>query len=116
MGKYHTEIYLEGKERGRWYYSILSLEHLLNVDSECCSKVTLSSTGAAATKQWDRMGTYIHTGQTLHGRLVYKHQDLEQHIFYIYGEFDGWLLGRGGSIHSNYAPLVFLIVNFTSPL
>ena len=40
------------------------------------------------------MGTFSHTGQLLHGRMVYRHQTRDQHIFYIYGEFDGWLLGR----------------------
>ena len=60
--------------------------------------MVLSSRGPAGEKQWDRMGTYSTTGQMLHGRLVYRHQDNNQHIFYIYGEFDGWLLG--GSIVS----------------
>ena len=54
----------------------------------------LASTGAAAIKQWDRMGTFTETGQRLHGRLVYKHQQHQQHIFYIYGQFDGWLVGK----------------------
>ena len=62
--------------------------------SDCCSTVILASTGAAASKQWDRMGTFTQTGETLHGRLVYKHRHRHQHIFYIYGEFDGWLVGR----------------------
>ena len=44
-------------------------------------------------KQWDRMGVYSHSGQTLHGRYVYTHQNFSQSIFYIFGEFDGWLLG-----------------------
>ena len=91
-------IYLRDSTGGgeeRQLVGLISMKLLLSADSECCMKVTLSSTGAAATKQWDRMGTYIHTGQTLHGRLVYKHQDMDQYIFYIYGEFDGWLLGRG---------------------
>ena len=61
---------------------------------ECCTTVILASTGAAGSKQWDRMGTFTQTGETLHGRLVYKHQHRHQHIFYIYGEFDGWLVGR----------------------
>ena len=60
--------------------------------------MVLSSRGPAGEKQWDRMGTYSTTGQMLHGRLVYRHQHNNQHIFYIYGEFDGWLLG--GSIDS----------------
>ena len=62
--------------------------------SDCCTTVILASTGAAATKQWDRMGSFTQTGETLHGRLVYKHQHRHQHIFYIYGQFDGWLVGR----------------------
>ena len=61
--------------------------------SECCKKIVLSSTGPAAVKQWDRMGIYSYTGQTLHGRYVYQHQNFTQSIFYIFGEFDGWLLG-----------------------
>ena len=40
------------------------------------------------------MGTFSHTGHLLHGRMVYRHETRDQHIFYIYGEFDGWLLGR----------------------
>ena len=62
--------------------------------SECCTTVILASSGAAASKQWDRMGTFRQTGRTLHGRLVYKHQHRHQHIFYIFGQFDGWLVGR----------------------
>ena len=61
--------------------------------TECCKKVALSSSGPAFLKQWDRMGTYSYTGQTLHGRYVYQHENFTQHIFYIFGEFDGWLLG-----------------------
>ena len=30
---------------------------------------------------------------TLHGRQVYKHETRNQSIFYIYGEYDGWMLG-----------------------
>ena len=62
--------------------------------SDCCRTVILASTGAAASKQWDRMGSFSQTGQRLHGRPVYKHQDHQQYIFYIYGQFDGWLVGR----------------------
>ncbi len=32
-------------------------------------------------------------GDNLHGRQVYRHENGTQHIFYVYGEFDGWLLG-----------------------
>lgn len=61
--------------------------------SECCNKVVLTASGPALLRQWDRMGTYSYTGQTLHGRYVYQHENFTQHIFYIFGEFDGWLLG-----------------------
>jgi len=60
---------------------------------ECCKKIILSSSGPAGLKQWDRMGIYSFTGQTLHGRYVYQHANFTQSIFYIFGEFDGWLLG-----------------------
>ena len=33
------------------------------------------------------------TGQRLHGRYVYQHENFTQSIFYLFGEFDGWLLG-----------------------
>ena len=39
------------------------------------------------------MGLYYATGQTLHGRQVYQHENWTQSIFYIYGEYDGWMLG-----------------------
>ena len=38
-------------------------------------------------------GLYYATGQTLHGRQVYQHENWTQSIFYIYGEYDGWMLG-----------------------
>jgi len=60
---------------------------------ECCKKLVLSSSGNAGVKQWDRMGLYYSTGQVLHGRMVYQHENWTQSIFYIYGEYDGWLLG-----------------------
>lgn len=59
----------------------------------CCSKVMVSARGRAAQVQWDRMGLYTTTGQLLHGRQVYQHENWTQSLFYIYGEFDGWLLG-----------------------
>ena len=84
-------------------------------------QVLVSATGPAARVQWDRMGQfhteadadaddntdadadanmtpiftglYYATGQTLHGRQVYQHENWTQSIFYIYGEYDGWMLG-----------------------
>jgi len=60
---------------------------------ECCKKIILSSSGPAGERQWDRLGLYYSTGQILHGRMVYQHENWTQSIFYIYGEYDGWLLG-----------------------
>jgi len=68
-------------------------ERLKRQAVECCSKVLVSATGPAARVQWDRMGLYYATGQTLHGRQVYQHENWTQSIFYIYGEYDGWMLG-----------------------
>merc|ERR1711872_633096 len=66
-------------------------ERLKRQAVECCSKVLVSATGPAARVQWDRMGLYYATGQTLHGRQVYQHENWTQSIFYIYGEYDGWM-------------------------
>lgn len=60
---------------------------------DCCKKVMVSATGEAARLQWDRMGIYYATGDSLHGRQVYQHENWTQNLFYMYGEFDGWLLG-----------------------
>ena len=59
----------------------------------CCKKVMVTTTGPASGKQWDRIGLYYSTGQVLHGRMVYQNVNKTQSIFYILGEFDGWLLG-----------------------
>lgn len=60
---------------------------------ECCKKILVTSSSQASIKQWDRLGLYYTTGQILHGRMVYQNENRTQSIFYILGEFDGWLLG-----------------------
>jgi len=60
---------------------------------ECCKKVEVTSVGEAAEKQWDRLGLYYASGQILNGRMVYQNENRTQSIFYVLGEFDGWLLG-----------------------
>ena len=37
--------------------------------------------------------------RSLHGRHVYRHESFNQTIFYIYGEFDGWLLGPAPDVN-----------------
>eukprot|EP00092_Neocalanus_flemingeri_P018794 GFUD01020352.1.p1 GENE.GFUD01020352.1~~GFUD01020352.1.p1 ORF type:complete len:382 (-),score=64.82 GFUD01020352.1:299-1444(-) len=66
---------------------------------ECCKKILVNSTGRAGVKQWDRLGLYYNTGQILHGRMVYHHENRTQSIFYILGEFDGWLLGPAPNVN-----------------
>ena len=66
---------------------------IVTIFVECCKKILVNSTGPAGVVQWDRLGLYYTSGQTLHGRLVYHHENRNQTIFYILGEFDGWLLG-----------------------
>jgi hypothetical protein len=51
-------------------------------------------------------------GENLHGRRVYRHENGSQFIFYVYGEFDGWLLGPNpGKLESE-----IIIVTITTPI
>ena len=33
------------------------------------------------------------SGENLNGRMVYVNKKATQRIYYLYGEFDGWMLG-----------------------
>jgi len=79
--------------RGHFQWRRKKREAVSGRSLECCKKVLVSAGGQASTKQWDRMGLYYSTGKVLHGRMIYQNVNRTQSIFYILGEFDGWLLG-----------------------
>ena len=58
----------------------LTISYYCHFTVECCRKVVLSSSGTSAVKQWDRMGTYTYSGQTLHGRYVYTHHNFSMYV------------------------------------
>ena len=84
----------------------LTLHHcnlLLLVNASCCSRLTVSSSGLAASWQPDKLGSYsLWPGDSAGGRRVWRHEARQNYVYYWeWGLNSGaeWMIG-----HSPYSP------------